>query len=196
MDIPATKARLRKHQSALRDNIDPQQRRLLSARISDRMRDFLSCRAAANIAFYWPMRSEVDLRPLMTCLAGEGWGVALPRMTGPGQPLHFHLFADEGGLVDGDYGVREPAVTADRVRPDIVVTPMLAFDSAGFRLGYGGGFYDRTLLQLRSGGDVLALGAAFDGLQVPDVPRDEFDQKLDAVITDTAVYEKGLVRCG
>ena len=80
--------------------------------------------------------------------------------------------------------------------PDVVVAPMLAFDMAGFRLGYGGGFYDRTLSQLRSEGDVLALGAAYDRLLVQDVPRDEFDQKLDAVITDMAVYEEGKVGCG
>ena len=196
MDIPATKTRLRKMQAALRDGLEPLYRRELSDRISDRMYDFLTCRAAVNIAFYWPMRSEVDLRPLMSRLAAEGRGVALPRMTGQGQPLQFHRFTGESELIAGNFGVREPAETADKVVPDVIVAPMLAFDMAGFRLGYGGGFYDRTLSQLRSEGDVLALGAAYDRLLVQDVPRDEFDQKLDAVITDIAVYEEGIVRCG
>ncbi|MEQ8707653.1 MAG: 5-formyltetrahydrofolate cyclo-ligase [Rhodospirillales bacterium] len=196
MDIPATKTRLRKNQVALRDSLDPLHRRILSDRIVDRMHDFLAHRTMKTVAFYWPMRSEADLRPLMTRLAGEGRVVALPRMTGQGKPLQFHLFTDEESLVAGDFGVLEPAAAADRVVPDVVIAPMLAFDSAGFRLGYGGGFYDRTLAQLRSAGNILALGVAYDGLRVSEVPRDEFDQRLDAVITDAAVYEKGLMRCG
>jgi 5-formyltetrahydrofolate cyclo-ligase len=137
----------------------------------------------APLAGYMPMRSEIDPLPVMAAHRGP---VGVPVILAPATPLQFHLWTPESDMVAGEFGARIPARGQVMV-PQVVIVPLLAFDARGFRLGYGGGFYDRTLAQLRAAGPVLALGFAFGAQEVPEVPIDAFDQRLDMIVTETGV---------
>lgn len=145
--------------------------------------------AAGVVAGYWPMADEIDPRPLMARLAGAGAGLALPVVVGPGRALEFRVWAPGQVLEPGPHGTCHPPVSAPVVRPDLVLVPLLAFDQRGMRLGYGGGFYDRTLERLRGQGGVVAVGVAFAVQQVARVPGDVHDQALDMVLTENGPAE-------
>ena len=142
------------------------------------------------VSGYWPIRGELDVRPLLNRLADRNFTCALPVVIGRAQPLMFRKWAPGDQLIDGGFGTRVPANTAVEVIPDIVLAPLLAFDDTGSRLGYGGGYYDRTLRQLRRGGSVLAVGVAFDSQRVDAVPCRDGDERLDWVITQSCA-----IRC-
>jgi len=108
----------------------------------------LDIRPDSVVAAFWPMPAEVDTRPLFEALAALGVVTALPRVVGKGAPLAFHRFRPGNALLEAGMRVFEPLPIAPLVRPTIVVVPMVAFDAQGYRLGYGGGFYDRTLAEL------------------------------------------------
>lgn len=136
------------------------------------------------VAGYWPMGDEIDPRPLMECLAGRGCPLVLPVVTARGRPLSFRRW-DVGDLLeDGPHGTLHPLADAPELVPDILLVPLLAFDAGGYRLGYGGGYYDRTLAGLRAQGRVTAIGLAFAAQRVAAVPRDHHDQPLDLVLTE------------
>ena len=137
----------------------------------------------AIIAGYWPMGDEMDPRPLMLALASRGHAIALPVTPLSGQPLAFRAWAPGGALRPGPMGTSEPAEGA-LVNPDWLLVPLLAFDRAGRRLGYGGGYYDRTLAALPG---AKPIGIAFAGQQVEAIPEEDFDERLDAVVTETQV---------
>jgi 5-formyltetrahydrofolate cyclo-ligase len=107
----------------------------------------------------------------------------MPVVTGPGERLRFRLWTPESPMTDGGFGTRVPAA-GDWVEPAVLIVPLLAFDRRGFRLGYGGGFYDRTLAALRAAGPVTAIGFAFAAQEVPQVPTDATDQRLDLIVTE------------
>lgn len=139
------------------------------------------------VSAYWPMGDEIDPRPLMEALHGRGHPLALPAIRAAGQPLDFRAWGPGDPLVSAGFGTREPAADAPLVQPNVLLVPLLAFDAAGYRLGYGGGFYDRSLAVLREAGDILAVGLAYAAQQVPAVPREATDQPLDLVVTERAV---------
>lgn len=142
-----------------------------------------------TVSLFWPMGDEIDVRPLMAVLADHGTVLALPVMQGRDRPLLFRRWQPGDELVRAVFGVDEPLESAPEVRPDIVVVPLLAFDGAGNRLGYGGGYYDRTLAKLRADGVVLAVGVAYDEQKADRVPADLSDQPLDMVVTDRRIYD-------
>ena len=112
----------------------------------------------------------------------------MPETPEPGRPLVFRRWAPGDALVDGPYGTQQPSPTADILTPGVVLAPMLAFDAGCRRLGYGGGFYDRTLGGLRAAGSaVTAIGIAFDGQLVDKVPVGPYDIALDAVLTPSGL---------
>lgn len=137
------------------------------------------------IAGYHAVRSEADPAPLMLRLAAAGHSLALPCVTRPDTPLTFRLYTPGAALRPGAYGINEPELTAKIVIPRIILVPLLAFDAAGYRLGYGGGYYDRTLALLRARGPVLAIGIAYDGQVLPTTSPDAHDARLDGLITET-----------
>ena len=145
--------------------------------------------AGQVVSGYWPMGDEMDPRPLMEALAARGHRLALPVLRGAGRPLDFRAWRPGDALVPAGFGTREPPAQAELLAPQLLLVPLLAFDAAGFRLGYGGGFYDRSLAVLREANDILAVGLAFATQQVARVPREATDQSLDLVVT-----EQGLVR--
>ena len=147
------------------------------------LRAALAAHDAAPLSGYLPIRTEIDPVPVMALHDGP---VCVPVIPGAAQPLVFHLWSPDCALIDGPFGARVPAQGVAAV-PRVLIVPMLAFDARGYRLGYGGGFYDRTLAGLRARGPVLAVGFAFAAQEVDEVPTDEFDQRLDAVVTETGV---------
>ena len=116
-------------------------------------------RAGFNVvSAFHPYQSEIDTRPLLGRMAGEGWTTALPIVLGKGLPLEFRCWLPGEPLIKGVWGIERPPETSPVVEPDILIIPLLAFDRKGFRLGYGGGFYDRTLGKLRVRKNIVAIG--------------------------------------
>lgn len=144
----------------------------------------------AVISVYFPMRHELDTEPLVAALIEEGIRVALPVVQKKKSPLIFRAYAPGDELVPGAYGELIPADTAPEATPDILVVPLLAFTAEGGRLGYGGGYYDRTLEKRRKTGAPLAVGYAYGAQEVDALPLSPLDQPLDWVVT-----ERGAVKC-
>ena len=140
-----------------------------------------------SVAAYWPFRDEIDVRPLFAAVEAMGCNCLLPVMMGRREPLQFHQWKPGDELVSSRFGVLEPSKFHPSTTPDVVILPVLAFDRYGMRLGYGGGYYDRTLSALRGKGQVLAIGAAYQDQEVEFVPHDNDDQKMDALVTDRSV---------
>jgi 5-formyltetrahydrofolate cyclo-ligase len=130
------------------------------------------------------MRSEADPRPAMAAHSGP---LCLPVVAGRGRPLVFRAWMPGAPLVAGGFGAMVPAAEAAELVPEVLIVPMLAFDRQGYRLGYGGGFYDRTLAALRAAGPVRAIGLAFAGQEVAAVPRGPWDVALDLIVTEAGV---------
>ena len=140
------------------------------------------------VSAYWPMRDEIDPLPAMRALHARGHPVALPVMTGKDRPLIFRAWHPDQELVDGGFGTKMPPADAPEVQPQILLAPMLAFDGAGYRLGYGGGFYDRTLAKLRGLNSLTrGVGLAFAGQRVEALPRGRYDQPLDMIVTESGM---------
>lgn len=142
--------------------------------------DFLAAHRGRPLAGYMPMRTEID--PLVAMAAHDG-PVGVPVIIGAGQPLRFREWSPGCALVPGEFGALIPAEGA-WVEPEVLIVPMVAFDARGYRLGYGGGFYDRTLEGLRAKRPTLAVGFAFAAQEVAEVPVEPTDQPLDAVVTE------------
>ena len=144
------------------------------------------------VSGYMPIGSEIDCLPLLNRLAAAGVPLCLPVVTAPDTPLIFRRWAPDDPLVTGWFGISEPAAAAPEVTPHVALVPMLAFDRQGQRLGYGGGYYDRTLKALRAasdgGDDILAIGVAFAGQLRDKVPVSGSDQPLDWILTEIGAY--------
>lgn len=143
----------------------------------------------AIVSVYYPIKDELDTEPLVAALIEKGARIALPIVARKKQPLTFRRYTPGDALVGGVYGELVPGETAPEVTPAIVVAPLLAFTRAGDRLGYGGGYYDRTLESLRKNGDVLAVGYAYGAQEVDAVPVSPLDQPLDWVVTERAAIK-------
>lgn len=138
------------------------------------------------IAGYLPIGSEVSPVPVMERLAETGRNLCVPVVAGNRRPLRFRQWTPSGNLVKADHGIPVPSSGA-WLRPDILIVPLLAFDANGYRLGYGGGYYDRTLEFLRGSGRPSAIGFAYAAQQTDRLPTEAFDQRLDMVVTERRV---------
>ncbi|MXQ06505.1 5-formyltetrahydrofolate cyclo-ligase [Alphaproteobacteria bacterium GH1-50] len=140
------------------------------------------------VSFFWPIRTEIDPRPVMEGLARRR-DVCLPVTTGYA-PLAFRRWQPGAAMEVDGFGVAIPAVD-DPVTPEVLVVPMLAFDDAGHRLGYGAGHYDRTLAKLRPSGPVTAIGLAYEAQWTERLPAEPTDQPLDAIVTEARIRRFG-----
>lgn len=140
-------------------------------------------RGAGIISAYRRIRTELDPEPLMLALIERGCRLLVPVIEGEGLPLKFREWTPGARMVPGPFGAEVPAGGA-WLEPDLLIVPLLAFDAAGRRLGYGGGFYDRTLARLRAAGPARAIGFAYAAQHVEEVPAEETDQLLDAIVTE------------
>ena len=154
-------------------------------RAADRFLDCLDPKPETVVSGYWPVRDELDPRPLMRRLIDRGCACALPVVVAAGQPLVFRAWSPGVEMEKAVLGIPVPSKRAATVRPDVLLVPLLAFCAAGYRLGYGGGYYDRTLADLRRlSGSVLAVGLAYSAQEFDRVPRDATDERLDWVVTE------------
>ena len=141
-------------------------------------------------AGYVPIRSELSPLVLLSGLAGLGCDLALPITPPEGQPLAFHRWLLNGPLDDGPYGTKQPPKTNEPCTPDVILAPLLAFDSSCSRLGYGGGFYDRTLAALCAAGhQIVLIGIAYEGQKLDKIPVGPYDMPLSAVLGPAGLFE-------
>lgn len=150
---------------------------------------FLAGHRGVALAGYMPIRTEIDPRPAMAEATAHGV-VGVPVIEAEGRPLHFSRWQPDGPMREGPFGAQVPEVD-DFFEPEIVIVPLVAFDRSGGRLGYGGGFYDRTLELLRSRRATLAVGFAYAAQEADNLPLESTDQPLDLVITENEVIEFG-----
>lgn len=139
---------------------------------------------AGAIGGYWPIGSELDCRPALAALARQGRVIGLPVVAAAGQPLIFRCWRDGDVLEAGAHGTRHPASSQALCQPRLVLVPLLGFDPAGHRLGYGGGYYDRTLAAMRQQGPVLAVGLAYDLQALDSALAQDHDAPLDWIVTE------------
>ncbi len=136
------------------------------------------------VSGFWPIKDEIDIRPLMVELHRRGCQLALPVVQGRDKPLLFRAWRPGDPLERGVFGTLQPSAKRETLEPEALIVPMLACDKEGWRLGYGGGFYDRTLAGLRARRRVTAVGVGFNAQLVDDVPHGPDDQRLDWLLTD------------
>jgi 5-formyltetrahydrofolate cyclo-ligase len=146
--------------------------------------DFVFMKGAI-VAGYAAIGSEVDPFPLMAALSGQGHPLCLPRTEG--KQIVFRAWKPGDPLVVGRMNVPEPDAKAKERRPDLLIVPLIAFDRHGYRLGYGAGYYDRYLSDHRAKRTIRAIGVAYAGQEIEELPREPHDERLDAVVTEERV---------
>lgn len=178
MDLAAKKAALRAEMIALRAGCDP----ALGAQLAAHVRQAGIVPPKAVVAGFWPMPHEIDILPLLHALHARGQVLCLPETTAPGTKLIFRAWTPGTKMLCGRYNTLYP--DGDEMVPDFLLIPLLAFDECGHRLGYGGGYYDRTLAAMPG---AFRLGCAFAAQAVLNIPSGETDLPLHAVATESAI---------
>jgi 5,10-methenyltetrahydrofolate synthetase len=157
-----------------------------SAAICQHARTRLAALRPRLVGAYWPIRGEVDCRPLLEAIVAEGGAAALPIAQGRGRPLMFRPWTPQTTMTVGRWDIPHPAI-GPSVKPDMVLAPMVAFDGAGHRLGYGAGYYDRTLAALPE--RPLVIGLSFEFARLASIHPQPHDVAMDMVITEAGVFE-------
>lgn len=140
------------------------------------------------VSGYWPMKAELDVLLILRELLGKGHTCALPHVTGEGSPLLFRQWDEKTTMATAKFGMTEPVGSATLL-PDVLLVPLLAFDTRCHRLGYGAGFYDRTIARLKKQKPVRAIGIAYDMQFYASLPAEENDVRMDMIITDKDIYK-------
>ena len=148
---------------------------------------FLAPHAGKTLAGYIPIRTEINPLPVMAAWDAT---VCVPVIRGDGEPLDFHQWTSATRMIAGRFGADIPEAGIAAV-PQVLIVPLVAFNAQGYRLGYGGGFYDRSLQGLRARGPVLAIGFAYAAQEADSLPLEPTDQRLDAVVTEDGVRTFG-----
>lgn len=139
----------------------------------------------AVVAAYWPIRDELDSKPLLLEMMDAGRTVCLPVIMGDARPLVFKVWEPDAPLFESGFGTLAPSELAPDAVPDVVIIPLLGFDRAGTRLGYGRGYYDRTIAAMET--KPLMVGYAFSAQELPEIPREDHDVPLDFLVTEAGV---------
>ena len=174
------RAALRREKLAARMALDAQTHAALSARIEAHLATLLAPLPPQTLAFCAPVRGEFDARPLASLLLERGWQAAMPVVEAADAPMIFRGWTPATAMSADRYGIPIPAAGPD-IAPDIVLLPLVAFDTQGFRLGYGGGYFDRTLAALVP--RLWSIGVGFELARVADIRPQAHDIRLDAVLT-------------
>ncbi|GAC1487798.1 MAG: hypothetical protein NVS2B11_13320 [Acetobacteraceae bacterium] len=175
MAAPRSKSDLRAIARAARATCDP----AWGIRLAGHLLTSCPPPPGTTIAGFLPLAHEIDITPLLLALAGRGHPIALPATPPPGNPLTFHRWRPGARLLPGRFGTRHP--DGEPLVPDLLFVPLLAFDAAFHRLGYGAGYYDRTLA---APPNALAIGCAFAAQQIDAVPTDPYDRPMTAIATE------------
>jgi 5-formyltetrahydrofolate cyclo-ligase len=186
--VEDSKAALRQEAIVLRDALPGDARKGAAEAIAARKFP-LTIAPGTIISGFMPLKSEINPLPLMQKLSQAGARLALPAIAGRGKPLIMREWEFGAPLDRGQWGIREPKPDAPEAEPDILLVPLLAFDRAGYRLGYGAGYYDMTIHRLRAMKPVTAVGIAFAAQEVPKIPTTPRDERLDLVLTEREVID-------
>jgi 5-formyltetrahydrofolate cyclo-ligase len=178
------KALLRRAALARRGQIEPAARAAFSIRLADEGLRLARVWRPRIVSVFYPLRDEPDTLLLLTALAAEGFATALPVVVGRGSALAFRLWRPGERTRAGAMSIREPVEDAPIVEPDLLFVPLACFDRRGHRIGYGAGYYDRTLTHLRAMKPVHAIGVAYGICEIAAVPYETHDQTLDALVTE------------
>ena len=178
------KTALRREALARRAALEPAARAALSRRLAEEGLRLARLWRPRIVSAFHPLRDEPDTLPLLTALAGQGFATALPLVVGRGSPLAFRLWRPGEPTRAGAMSIREPLEQAPAVDPDLLFVPLACFDRRGNRIGYGAGYYDRTLARLRALKPIHAIGVAYGVCEIAAVPYETHDQSLDAVVTE------------
>ena len=184
-EIEATKAALRKEAHARRAELDSDFRNDASRAAAGHFFDKVAFGPNEAIAGYWRIRDELDCQPILIKLMDSGQKVILPVVAGDEEPLDLRVWESDAPLYEAGFGTLAPSDLAPRAVPDLILMPLLGFDAAGTRLGYGGGYYDRTLAHLQT--KPRLIGLAFAAQQFDHIPREPHDMPLDAIVTEEGV---------
>jgi 5-formyltetrahydrofolate cyclo-ligase len=184
MNLIEEKRILRGTMLAWRSGLAEDERRTAAEGLLAMLRRERPFETPAVVSGFWPINEEIDIRPLMIELHNQGCQLALPVVQGKGQRLVFRAWRPGDSLESGVFGTLQPSTKRELLEPEALLVPLLACDEEGWRLGYGGGFYDRTLAALRAKQKVTAVGVAFNAQLVPEVPHGPDDQRLDWLLTD------------
>jgi 5-formyltetrahydrofolate cyclo-ligase len=141
----------------------------------------------ARVSGYRALAEEADPSQLLQELQAKGCEISYPRVHMKGHPLWFHVPVAQEPWLPGAFGIPEPRPDWPRTFPSVLLVPLLAFDAEGYRLGYGGGYYDRTLAHFRAQRTVAAIGIAFSAQELPSVPHDSSDEALDMIVTEAGI---------
>jgi 5-formyltetrahydrofolate cyclo-ligase len=184
----AYRSEMRQARIRAREALPADRHAQLSASVLEHLHVLLAQRQAARLAFYWPIRAEIDCRPLVTRLIGQGWSACLPHIVDRSAAMTFRDWTPATAMINGEHGiptVSDEASLQTVALPDVLLLPVNAFDREGFRLGYGGGYYDRTLAALPRRPWVVGVG--FDLARVDSIRPHSQDHALDAVVTESGI---------
>jgi 5-formyltetrahydrofolate cyclo-ligase len=184
---PQSKDSLRAAALAARDALSPEQRGGAAEAVAARGLPF-AVAAGAVVAGYAPIRSEFDPMPLLRRLADAGARLALPVIVGRELPLQFRSYSIGQALERGPLGIPQPTVASAELVPEILLIPLAGFDRSGHRIGYGAGYYDRSIEALRGGNRTVTVGLAFAVQEIDDIPALPHDAVLDYVLTETQTF--------
>lgn len=180
----AARAALRRAMIAARQAMPAAALEQASARILEHLAGLLLGRPAGRIGFCWPIRAEVDCRPLVARLLAAGWQAAMPTVVALEAPMEFRAWSPDAPMAADPYGIPVPATSATAT-PDVLLLPLVAFDAAGYRLGYGGGYFDRTLAACAP--RPLTIGVGFDLCAVATIHPEAHDVPLDLIVTEGGI---------
>lgn len=184
-DSAAVRAAMRRDRIAARLALPPAEHARLSALLEGHLEPEFAGRVPGVVAFCWPIRGEFDARPLVARLIAAGWRAAMPTVVAVDAPMVFRAWSPATAMTDDPYGIPVPADAGPAAPPDIVLLPLVAFDDAGYRLGYGGGYFDRTLAAMSPA--PVAIGVGFELARVAGIRPGTHDIPLDAVATETGI---------
>ena len=183
-DIKGWRRETRARLIAARMSAPPAARRAWADAIEPVLDRLIRSSAARTIGFYWPFKAEFDPRPLVTRLIADGFGAALPVVVEKNRPMVFRLWTPETEMASGIWDIPVPKNTAE-VNPDLALAPVVGFDAARFRLGYGGGYFDRTLGSLEK--PPTAIGIGFELGRLETIHPQSFDVPMDHIVTEAGV---------
>ena len=172
---------------AWRTAVPAAERRVWGGAIANRLRPLLAERRGLRLGIYWPFKAEFDPRPLVDWLLAEGGAVALPAVIDKKGPLEYRAWRPGEPLVDGVWGIPVPE-RRESVVPDAVLAPLVGFDETCYRLGYGGGYFDRTLAALQP--KPLAIGVGFEASRIETIHPQHFDVPMNFIVTEAALRRR------
>lgn len=190
--MEAEKSAMRERAKERRARLTAAERAAAARRLAAHGIDFLRMPLQAVVSGYMSLPDEISTGPIMGWLDAEGYPLAMPAMQGREKPLLFRAWAPGDDMEPKTWGIAEPLDDKPVLVPDVLFVPLLAFDAQGWRLGYGGGYFDRTLRALRSKRSIVAIGIGLDELEVDAVPHLDYDEPLDWILTPSGPRRLGI----